>query len=147
MEVLLPALEPLLEAIGPLVDANEIRQQGDAWLICLDPDLGVLVESDAERQSVVLTTELGRPHAGGELQAYRELLYVGASWRAMAGLHMALDPEDDMVLQIAHVPWFGLDALMLQAQVQSFADTARHCREVLASIHSEANTSGSFLRV
>lgn len=147
MELEMPDLGQLLKEVGPLVGANEIRAQDDAWLISFEEDFGVLVETDEDRRCLVMTAELGRPPAGGELMAYRQLLQVGVNWREMAGLHMALDPADEMVLQIADVSLAGLGLELLRLQIRSFAETGLHCRRVLASFHAEANTSEKFVRV
>jgi hypothetical protein len=147
MEVDLPDLGELLKEVGPLVDANEVREQDASWLVCFEEDLGVLIETDEARLVMVMTTELGHPSVGSESLAYKQLLQVGANWQRMAGLHMVLDPSDDMVLQIADVCLIGLDLALLAAQLQSFADTARHCRRVLRSFQAEVMTSEKFVRV
>jgi hypothetical protein len=136
----------MLVSLAPEVDAVELREHDGAWLLCFDDELMVLIEEDAYRQCLVLTAELGVPRAGSEAEIYKQLLQVAARWQDMQGIRMGLDPEDDCVLQIADVGTANLPLNGLAERVLSFVSTARHCRQVLASVEENAPLRQNFVR-
>lgn len=137
----------LLVSLAPQVDAVELREHDGTWLLCFEDDLAVLVEEDAYRQCLVFTAELGFPRAGSEPIVHKQLLQVAARWQDMQGIRMALDPEDDCVLQVAEVGIANLPLDAVTERVLSFVATARHCRRVLASLEENAEVPQNFVRV
>jgi len=129
----LPDLEKLMTDVGPLVEAEEIRQYEDhRWVVAFDEDLAVEIEHDPDLAKLVFSAELGHPPAGEEAAAYKLLLNVAAMWRDTGGLRMGLNPTDDLVIQIYDIPVAGLELEGLEMNLRNFADTALHARAVLA---------------
>ncbi|TFZ01370.1 type III secretion system chaperone [Ramlibacter rhizophilus] len=137
----------MLSELAPLVDAVELREQEGAFLLCFEDELIVLIESDAYRDCLVLTAELGFPRVGSEAAVHKQLLQVAARWQDMLGVHMGLDPEDDCVLQIAEVAMTNLSLEVLTERVETFVATARHCRQVLAEQEDSSRGLQTFIRV
>jgi hypothetical protein len=146
-------LEAMMTAVGPLVEAAEVRQYDpEHWVVAFDEDLAVEVEHDVDLAKLVLTTPLGLPVAGEERAAYKMLLQVAALWRETGGLRMGLNPADDTVVQIYDVSLAGLDLEGLEVQLRNFVQTAVHARETLAGSVSgtpaeEAGELAGFMRV
>ena len=125
-------LGQLLVALAPQIDIAEIQEQEGAWVACFDDELMVLLELDTLRHCLVMTTELGLPLLGSEAALHKQLLQLAARWRDMVGVRMGLDPEDDMVLQIADLCLHGLTVECFKTHLLSFAETARHARIALS---------------
>ena len=124
----------LMEQVGPLVDAAELREyEPNRWAIAFDDELGIEIEQDAVSGKVVLYTNLGHVPAGDEAASYKLLLQVAAMWRETGGLRMGLDPTDDSVIQIYDFPLAGVKLDDLVVQLRNFAALAHHAREVLAA--------------
>jgi hypothetical protein len=125
--------------IGEAFGATEIHRLEDGdWLLVLDDGSAVGVETDAARGVLVLSTDLGHPPEGQELEAYRLLLHATAAWREMGGLRMALDPLDDAVLQLLELPLADLSQAAAREAVVHFTQTARNGRRVIASLGADA---------
>ena len=137
-------LDKLMEEVGPLIEAGEVRQyEPNRWAIAFDDDFGVEVEHDVDLNKLVLYTNLGHPPAGDEAASYKLLLHVAAMWRETGGLRMGLDPVDDSVVQIYDFPLAGVELEDLEVQIRNFADTALHARKVLAGAGSTAQEGES----
>ena len=122
----------LNELAGSLEDADVRGLESGAWLVALDEDLAILLELDADRGVLVLSTDLGHPPAAHRSTVHALLLQASAAWRDLGGIHMALDPEDEAVLQFAELPLAGLEPGGAAARLLHFADMARHGRAVIA---------------
>ncbi len=131
----IPDLNQLITDLGPLLEALEIQtDEAGRWLVALDEELIILMEQDVDTGKLVLSVEVGRPPTGLELDAYKMLLQVNASWRDTGGLRFGLEPEGDMVTQILDVSLAGLDLEGLRLVTAQFAATALDARTLLAEM-------------
>ena len=132
------AEEVLIELAASLEDADVRGLEPGTWLVALDEDLAIVIELDADRGVLVLSTDLGHPSPIHQSTVHTLLLQASAAWRDLGGVHMALDPEDQAVLQFAELPLAGLEPGAAAARLLHFADMARHGRGVIAGFAASA---------
>ena len=132
------AEDVLIELASGLEDADVRGLAPGTWLVALDEELAVVLELDADRGVLVLSTDLGHPPVAHRPTVHTLLLQASAAWRELGGIHMALDPEDEAVLQFAELPLAGLEPGLAAARLLHFAEMARHGRSVIAGFAAPA---------
>jgi hypothetical protein len=101
MSISLDLAQMLLQELGPQTpEIDAILQEDEkSWLLVFADEKSVYVEWAANPERLVLSTGLGKPVEGSELQVYETLLSYNLLWQDTGGVRMAIDgPQGEIML-------------------------------------------------
>ena len=129
----LEQIEILMSGVGPVLDPLAIDASAEprCWGIAMAEDLVVLVQFDEQKNSLVLSGDLGAPPAGDRTALYEVLLQMNYHWETTGGVRMAIDGPGGEVTQLFEMPADGLDPSRLARILSSFADAAKAWRGIV----------------
>lgn len=101
MSISLDLAQMLLQELGPQTpELDAVLQENEkSWLLVFGDEQSIYVEWANNPDRLVLTTGLGRPVEGNELQVYETLLSYNLLWQDTGGVRMAIDgPQGEIML-------------------------------------------------
>jgi hypothetical protein len=124
-------IQKLMESLGPASPAvTHVTQVGeDVWAVGLAEEGVVFLELDADRDRLVLTSNVGRPRDSDREKLYEAMLGYNALWRDTGGVQMAVAAGE--ALQSYALAAEGLELDLLQATLEDFAGKARIWKNVM----------------
>ena len=127
------ALAEFGESIG--FDGFELDATGFA-VLAFD-DVLVNFELDEDRQQLLLTATLGKPH-GNKHSAYEHLMDANFCWQGTYGGTFSLERETGEIILQRPLPLTSLDRAALEKALQEFVDTTEAWTKQLAAGTTES---------
>ena len=123
----------LMAKIGPQLELDAVSQFDDeqSWVLFVDDDLAITVDSDFDAGKLILSSDLVSPPEETRLATYELLLQYNCQWPETGGLRMGLDEPGGTIVQMFDLPLAGLDLERLVTVVQNFIDQTELWRKIL----------------
>ena len=133
-------LQAMMDAVGPYVEAEEVREyDATAWAVAFAEDLVVVLEHDVDRGKVYFSADLGAVASSEATAVHQLLLQMNGRWRETGGLRLGLEPTNDHVTLISDLPHAGLSFDDLVTHLKDFAETALSSRQILTQSEGEGS--------
>lgn len=142
MSISLDQAQMLLQELGPQTpEIDAILQEDEkSWLLVFGDEQTIYVEWANNPDRLVLTTGLGKPLAGSELQVYETLLSYNLLWPDTGGVRMAIDGPNGEIMLIYDLFDDQLSLTELQTVVLNISSIASIWRDYV-----KKDSSGSSL--
>lgn len=131
MAVSLDMAQMLMQELGPQTpEIDAVLQQDEkSWLLVFSDEQSIYVEWANNPERLVLSTGLGKPVEGCQLQVYETLLSYNLLWQNTGGVRMAIDGPNGEVLLIYDLFDDQLSLSELQTVVLNISSIAEIWRD------------------
>ncbi|MGV3662259.1 MAG: type III secretion system chaperone [Prosthecobacter sp.] len=120
----LEQMQRLIEELGPATDeVLEVQQHGDtSWALVIDDTTAFYLDFVADRQVLILSTDLGTPEEDSRDSAYQIALLSNFNWSQSGGIKLGLEAPDGNLVLMFEVNAASLDLTTLQQALGFFAE-------------------------
>ena len=122
----MPDMDAMMAEIGAMDDAIIacLKTPDGAYAIRFE-DLDILVEVEADRGRVVVSSEIGTPVRARAAEIYETMLSYNLLWRATGGLRMALTGRGGAMVQLVDLAGEEISARQIATVAVNMADLTR----------------------
>lgn len=117
--------QALMAEAGGLAGVEAVHEvvETAAWVVAVDAETLIAVETDDARSRLTLSAEVGEVDDETPPERLRAMLAYGAAWRETGGMRLVL-ADDGSVELVVDLPAEGLDAAALADALVNFAGSA-----------------------
>lgn len=125
-------IDTVMEQVGPMDDAimGCAKTSAEDYAIRFE-DQDIFVEIEADRDRVVLSSEIGTPFQSRIAEVYEAMLSYNLLWRATGGLRMALTGRGGTIVQLVDLAGDEINARQIATIAVNMADLTRIWRAYL----------------